>query len=156
MKLQLSFVHKVQLSPVCLSAFYFETSLHTITLDSLHWNKQPWPLSLKKHPQMNSTCSTLYKYRSRVANFYDMHIGMTSCCVKCAYHKSFSEPAREVDLLDIYYGLTVASPYVGMARKQDGGSNRCINVYMVISSLGNKCSHLKVHRAAYRACSSLQ
>ena len=28
-----------------------------------------------------------------------------------------------------YYRLTVASSYVGMARKQDGGSNRCISIY---------------------------
>ena len=35
-----------------------------------------------------------------------------------------------------YYGLTVASPYVGMARKQDGGSNQGISVYMVLSLLG--------------------
>ena len=49
-----------------------------------------------------------------------------------------------------HYGLAVA------ARKQDGGSNQCISVYTTISSLGNKCSHLKVHRAAYRTCPSLQ
>ena len=27
----------------------------------------------------------------------------------------------------MYYGLAVVSPYVGMAQKQDGGSNQCIN-----------------------------
>ena len=37
-----------------------------------------------------------------------------------------------------YYGLTVASPYVGMARFQDGGSNQCISVFMAISLPGNK------------------
>ena len=37
-----------------------------------------------------------------------------------------------------YYGLTVASPYVGMARFQDGGSNQCISVFTAISSPGNK------------------
>ena len=36
------------------------------------------------------------------------------------------------------YGLAVASPYVGMARFQDGGSNQCISVFMAISSPGNK------------------
>ena len=37
-----------------------------------------------------------------------------------------------------YYGLMVTSPYIGMARKQDGGSNQCISVFMAISSPGNK------------------
>ena len=35
-----------------------------------------------------------------------------------------------------YYGLAVASPYVGMARKQDSGSNQCISIYTAISSPG--------------------
>ena len=37
-----------------------------------------------------------------------------------------------------YYGLAVASPYVGMARFQDGGPNQCISVFMTISSPRNK------------------
>ena len=37
-----------------------------------------------------------------------------------------------------YYGLAVASPYVGMARFQDGGSNQCISVFTAISSPENK------------------
>ena len=39
----------------------------------------------------------------------------------------------------------------GVAQKQDSGSNQCacISVYTTISSPGNKCLHLKVHRAAY-------
>ena len=41
-------------------------------------------------------------------------------------------------LLRVYYGLAVASPYVGMARFQDGGSNQCISVFTAISSPGNK------------------
>ena len=28
-----------------------------------------------------------------------------------------------------YYGLATASPYVGMARFKDGGSNQCISVF---------------------------
>ena len=32
-----------------------------------------------------------------------------------------------------YQGQTVVSPYVGMAREQDGGSNGC---YMTINQLG--------------------
>ena len=36
-----------------------------------------------------------------------------------------------------YYGLAVASPYVGMARFQDGGSNQCISIFTAISSLGS-------------------
>ena len=32
-----------------------------------------------------------------------------------------------------YYGLAVAIPYVGMARKQDGGFNQCISVYTAIT-----------------------
>ena len=40
--------------------------------------------------------------------------------------------------VNLYYGLAVASPYVGMARFQDGGSNQCISVFMAISSPGNK------------------
>ena len=47
--------------------------------------------------------------------------------------------------------------HVEMAQFQDGGSNQCISIYtQVILSLGNKCAHLKVHRAAYRAYPSLQ
>ena len=43
-------------------------------------------------------------------------------------------------ITDTYcYGLAVASSYVGMARKQDGGSNQCISVFTAISSLRNKC-----------------
>ena len=37
------------------------------------------------------------------------------------------------------YGLAIASPYVVMAWKQDGGSNQCISVFTAISSPGNKC-----------------
>ena len=32
----------------------------------------------------------------------------------------------------IYYGLAVVSPYVGMTRFQNGGSNQCISVFMAI------------------------
>ena len=39
----------------------------------------------------------------------------------------------------LYYGLTVASPYVGMTRKQYGSFNQCVSVYMAILSPGNKC-----------------
>ena len=42
-------------------------------------------------------------------------------------------------IISLYYGLTVVCPYVGMAEKQDGGSNRCISVYAAISPPGNKC-----------------
>ena len=35
-----------------------------------------------------------------------------------------------------YYGLATASPYVGMAQKQDGGSNQCISVYTGYHCLG--------------------
>ena len=35
-----------------------------------------------------------------------------------------------------YQGRTVVSPYVGMARKQDGGSNGCISNYTAITQLG--------------------
>ena len=38
----------------------------------------------------------------------------------------------------LIYGLAVASPYVGMARFQDGGSNQCISVFTAISSPENK------------------
>ena len=34
-----------------------------------------------------------------------------------------------------YQGRTVVSPYVGMARKQDGGSNECISNYTTITRL---------------------
>ena len=34
-----------------------------------------------------------------------------------------------------YQGRTVVSPYVGMARKQDGSSNGCINNYTAITRL---------------------
>ena len=47
--------------------------------------------------------------------------------------------------LKCIHECTVAYPTVGMARKQYGGSNQCISVYMVISLSGNKCSRLKVH-----------
>ena len=40
---------------------------------------------------------------------------------------------------DNYYGLTVASTYVGIAPKQDGSSNQCISIFTAISSPGNKC-----------------
>ena len=39
-------------------------------------------------------------------------------------------------LIIMYYqGGTVVTPYVGMARKQDGGSNGCISNYTAIITL---------------------
>ena len=35
----------------------------------------------------------------------------------------------------VYQGRTVVSPYVGMARKQNGGSNGCISNYTTITQL---------------------
>ena len=43
-------------------------------------------------------------------------------------------------IISSYYGLTVASPYVGMDRKQDGSSNQCISIFMAISSLGTSAN----------------
>ena len=45
---------------------------------------------------------------------------------------------KTFSLHKMYYGLAVASPYVGMARIQDGGSNQCISVFTAISSPENK------------------
>ena len=63
---------------------------------------------------------------------------------------------RKSNKIIMNYGLAVASPYVGMAGKQDGGSNQCISVFTVISSPENKCYRLKLHRAANGARLSLQ
>ena len=35
------------------------------------------------------------------------------------------------------------SPYVGMAQKQDGGSNGCISNYMMITQLGASVTHFE-------------
>ena len=43
-----------------------------------------------------------------------------------------------INQIEYNYGLAIASPYVGMARFQDGGSNQCISVFTAISSPGNK------------------
>ena len=56
----------------------------------------------------------------------------------------------------IIMGSRVCSPYVGMAQFQDDSSNQCISIFTVISSPGNKCQCIKVHKAVYRACPSLQ
>ena len=42
--------------------------------------------------------------------------------------------------------LQQRSLYVGIAQKQDGCSNQFISDYMALSSLGNKCQHIEVHR----------
>ena len=56
----------------------------------------------------------------------------------------------------VYYGLAVASPYVGMTQKQDGSSNQCISVYTAILSPGNKMlTSIKALKAAYAAPCSL-
>ena len=52
------------------------------------------------------------------------------------YKYSIECIALAVPLICLYiskcYGLAVASPYVGMAQKQDGSSNQCISVYTVM------------------------
>ena len=54
----------------------------------------------------------------------------------------------------VYARVGWAPPnYVGIADFQDGGSN---NVYSVYTAIWNKCSRLRVHRASYIACPSLQ
>ena len=68
----------------------------------------------------------------------------TTLCMSLWYTSvaHWGEPERAPHLSnnvprDLYYGLAVASPYVGMARFQDGGSNQCISVFMAISSPEN-------------------
>ena len=39
--------------------------------------------------------------------------------------------------------LTVVSPYVGMAQKQDGGTNGCISNYTTITRLGASVTHFE-------------
>ena len=43
----------------------------------------------------------------------------------------------------LYQGQTVVSPYVGMVRKQDGGSNGCISNYRIITQLGASVVHFE-------------
>ena len=63
--------------------------------------------------------------------------------------------AHNVHKVHIFYGLSHGSkPIFRDGPKQDGGSNQCISIYTVISS--PECSHLKVHRASYKACPILQ
>ena len=83
---------------------------------------------------------------------------MQSIVLNLSDSKLFTDSYRAccVFMYKMWARSSVAHNYVGMARKKDGGSNQCINVYTAISSLGNKCSRLKVHQAAYRAGPSLQ
>ena len=55
----------------------------------------------------------------------------------------------------VMYAMVGWAPpnYVGIADFQDGGSN---NVYSVYTAIWNKCSRLKVRRASYISCPSLQ
>ena len=64
----------------------------------------------------------LNKHRWRISN--------STTAFKCTcYLKVFFVPNN-------YQGRMVVSPYVGMTRKQDGGSNGCISNYTAITRLG--------------------
>ena len=62
-----------------------------------------------------------------------------SVCIVCMnaclqqYHNNY--------ITHNYQGVTVVTPYVGMARKQDGGSNGCISNYTAINRLGAGFAH---------------
>ena len=48
------------------------------------------------------------------------------------------------------------NPYVGMACKQDGGSNQCISICTLIIQQCSKCQCSQALRAAYMDCPSLR
>ena len=52
-----------------------------------------------------------------------------------------------------YQGRTVVSPnvYVGLARKQNGGSNGCISNYTLITWLGASVTHFETLFCPFRA-----
>ena len=47
------------------------------------------------------------------------------------------------NLTNNYQRRTLGSPYVGMVRKQDGGSNGCISNYTTITWLGASVTHFE-------------
>ena len=53
-----------------------------------------------------------------------------------AFYIEISSSRQIVLLSIIYYGVAIASPYVGMTRKQDGGSNQCISIYTAVFFTG--------------------
>ena len=55
----------------------------------------------------------------------------------------------------IYQGRTLVSPYVGMARKQDGGSNGCISNYTTVTRLGVSVTHFEALFYHFRVLSLL-
>ena len=67
--------------------------------------------------------------------------------ILCMSHLSGCMYSMKIENISntVYYELAVASPYVGMARKQDGSSNQCIIVCTAILLPGNKCSCLNLH-----------
>ena len=54
----------------------------------------------------------------------------------------------------LYQGRMVVSPYVGMARKQDGGSNGCISNYMTITRLRAGFTHFRAPTCCIRTLPS--
>ena len=63
-------------------------------------------------------------------------------------HALYTQPTVHVILL----GSTVVSPYVGMARKQNGGYNASISVQTLIFHLVVNSTRLKTVRSALRHC----
>ena len=54
-----------------------------------------------------------------------------------------------------YQGRTLVSPFVGMARKQDGGSNGCISNYTTITRIGASVTHFEALFYPFRVLSLL-
>ena len=66
--------------------------------------------------------------------------------------KSVDRNLEDANKREILLGSTVVSPYVGMARKQNGGYNASISVQTLTFHLVVNSTHLKTVRSALWRC----
>ena len=89
--------------------------------------------------------------------YYNCQLIITGCYY---YYVNYSHSFYQINnnvlswraLLNIILGSTVVSPYVGMARKQNGGYNASISVQTLIFHLVVNSTRLKTVRSALWRC----